>query len=182
MPSAKNTQNVIQHLFPPVDDQALMTTYAILDAARDDAIYKKIKDEGRQDGRLYYGVKGQEMADVAPYLIGLKQDDPFTEWVINSGWGNSWGIFLRSSVEQRLLMRHFRRFLIVSDENRRRFYFRFYDPRVLRVYLPTCRPKELEIFFGPVKRYCLESKEGDLMEFRCTKEFKLVKNVLNLQG
>jgi hypothetical protein len=28
--------------------------------------------------------------------------------------------------------------------------FRYYDPRVLRVYLPSCRPSELETVFGPV--------------------------------
>ena len=37
--------------------------------------------------------------------------------------------------------------------------FRFYDPRVLRVFLPTCTPKEVLEFFGPIKRYVLEGEE-----------------------
>jgi hypothetical protein len=182
MAVTKERERIVRHLFPRGEDQDASTTYVILDAARDDAIYRKIKEAGRQSGRLYYGSKGQEMADVAPYLIDLKQDDPFAEWVINRGWGNSWGIFLESSVEQRLVMRHLRRFLLVYDENHEQFYFRFYDPRVLRVYLPTCRPKELETFFGPIKRYCLESEEGNLIEFRRTDKFQLMQNVVKLQG
>ena len=44
--------------------------------------------------------------------------------------------------------------------------FRYYDPRVLRVYLPTCRLDELQTVFGPVTSYLVESENGDgLIEF-----------------
>lgn len=34
--------------------------------------------------------------------------------------------------------------------------FRFYDPRVLRLYLPTCTSTELEQVFGPVGTFFTE--------------------------
>lgn len=182
MPYTQNLQKIDHHLFRPVEGRDASITYVILDAAIDESIYKKIKDEGHQDGCLYYGTKGQELAHVAPYLIHLKPGDAFTKWVLNAGWGNSWGIFLESPATPEQLKRHFRRFLMVYDENATPFYFRFYDPRVFQVYLPTCNVKELKTVFGPVKAYFLESEDGDLIEFRCAKDFKLTQNVINLQG
>ena len=31
--------------------------------------------------------------------------------------------------------------------------FRFYDPRILRAFLPACTSDELRSFFGPVQRF-----------------------------
>ena len=39
-------------------------------------------------------------------------------------------------------------------------YFRYYDPRVLQVYLPTCRRDEIKIIYGPVLRYIAEDARG----------------------
>ena len=44
-----------------------------------------------------------------------------------------------------------------------RVYFRFYDPRVLRVYLPTCSSSELKGVFGPVGRFVVEGPEGQAL-------------------
>ncbi|MEN6320461.1 MAG: DUF4123 domain-containing protein [Syntrophaceae bacterium] len=180
MAIAKKMQAVVQRLFSHVEGQADVTTYVILDAARDEKIYKKIHEAGHKSGCLYSGMRAQALAEVAPYLISLKREDPFTEWVLNSGWGNSWGIFLESPADTEQLKRHFQSFIIVSTEDGKSVYFRFYDPRILRVYLPTCRRRELQTFFGPVKSYWLEDTDGALMEFRCTQEFKLIRNVTKL--
>jgi len=182
MAIAKKMQTVVRHLFNHMDGQTDVTTYVILDAARDESVYKKIQEAGHKDSCLYSGMRAQALAEVAPYLIPLKREDPFTEWVFNLGWGNSWGIFLESPATLEQLKRHFQSFIIVSTEDGKSIYFRFYDPRILRVYLPTCRRRELQTFFGPVKSYWLEDMDGALMEFRCTQDFKLTKNVINLQG
>lgn len=180
MPYTQSLQKIINHLFNPVEGQAAPDIYAILDAARDEAIYNKIQESGLLGGCLYYGKKAEELADAAPYLVRLKPEDAFTEWLMNNGWGNSWGIFLESKAAPEQLKRHFRKFLTVYDEDGNPLYFRFYDPRVFRVYLPTCNAEELEIIFGPVNRYYLENKEGGLIELRCTEQFELIQNVMIL--
>jgi hypothetical protein len=43
--------------------------------------------------------------------------------------------------------------------------FRYYDPRVLRSYLPTCTPEELAQVFGPIHSFVMESAEGACIEF-----------------
>ena len=81
------------------------------------------------------------------------------------GWGQSWGVFLRVK-DPSNLRSHLRGFLRVKDESGRILLFRYYDPRVLRVYLPTCRPPELRTIFGPVSSYLVEDENGKgLIEF-----------------
>ena len=52
------------------------------------------------------------------------------------------------------------RFLRVTDESGRKLLFRYYDPRVLPIYLPTCTNDELTTIFGPVDRFVTETEDG----------------------
>lgn len=63
------------------------------------------------------------------------------------------------------LRRHFRRLLHVRSEDGEKLYFRYYDPRVLRLYLPSCTSVELKEVFGPVGRFVLEGPEGQVMAY-----------------
>ncbi len=40
-------------------------------------------------------------------------------------------------------------------------YFRFYDPRVLRIFLPTCDRSQILEFFGPVKIFICEDEDPE---------------------
>ncbi len=150
---------IIQNLWRPVEDGREAQIFALLDAARSDAIYPKLMASNVESVCLFRGENAVEMAHVAPYLVRLEQDDPFTHWVIDHGWGNSWGIFVESSATIGELKRHFRSILQVYDEEGKSLFFRFYDPRVLRVYLPTCNAGELEIVFGALGSFFLESED-----------------------
>ena len=66
---------------------------------------------------------------------------------------------------------------MVYNEDGKPLYFRFYDPRVFRVYLPTCNESELEIIFGPVSRYLVESEDvGEMAEFFCPDKKLITEN------
>jgi Domain of unknown function (DUF4123) len=87
--------------------------------------------------------------------------------VLENGWGNAWGVFFSSSAQLETLRKHFRMFLRVTDEAGRRLLFRFYDPRVLSIYLPTCNNEELTTIFGPIDRFVVEKGEGaEAVEYR----------------
>ncbi len=134
--------------------------FALVDAAREPHVYPLIRRSKLDHRCLFLGKVHPRLARAAPYLIHLGQRSPFTRELLAAGWGRSWGIFVRSAVILQDLRRHFRRFLQVRDEEGRKLFFRFYDPRVLRVYLPTCNRGELEYVFGPVDAYLLEDAEG----------------------
>ncbi len=181
MPGADQVQKAINHLFRSEEGRTPQGTYTILDAARDDKIYPELVNSDIESLCLYLGEKAVELATVAPYLLELKREGPFTQWVLNNGLGKSWGIFLQSSAPFKELHRHFRKFLMVYDEEGTPLYFRYYDPRVLRVYLPTCNESELQILFDPVIHYYVEGKEiNQLIEFSCTEKFQLVQQVIQL--
>ena len=168
----QHLQKVVNTLWQPVEGESPGNVYAILDAARDVLIYPEIQGIhfDIKSTCLYEGEQARELAEVAPYLVQLQKNEPFTHWLFGNGWGKSWGIFLASNGDFEAVLRHFRQFVFVRDEKGKNVYFRFYDPRVLRSFLPTCRLEEAEEFFGPVNSFFMENEDADqLVKFSCSK-------------
>jgi hypothetical protein len=134
--------------------------YVILDAAREKKLHPRLCNLTLGARCLYEGPIPQPVAETAPYLVPVHPRHAFTEMLVDEGWGQAWGIFLSSSTPPAELRRHLRRFLTVMDEQGKQLYFRYYDPRVFRVYLPTCNEAELKFVFGPVERFWCESEDG----------------------
>jgi len=132
--------------------------YALLDAARDDRVLELLRETKERYQSLYEGHQGEDLANFAPYLVELPKGSPLLESLINEGWGQSWGVYLMSSKSFEEVRKHFRHFLLVQTEDGKQLYFRFYDPRVLRVFLPTCTRSESSEFFGPIGKMLVEHK------------------------
>jgi len=157
---------VLEALWPP-RQSAGVAVFAILDGARDPRIYGAVDGTRLLKDCLYSGDLPWQMQMTAPYLVQLDREDRFTRYIVANGWGASWGVFLRTETGIKQLRRHLRQFLRVRDEAGKRLIFRYYDPRVLRVYLPTCTPAELETFFGPVSAFVMEGENSaEILEFR----------------
>jgi hypothetical protein len=154
-----HVEKVIDQLWRPTDEKPAPQRYAILDAARSDRIYAKLLETNVPAVCLFRGDKARELAHVAPYLVQLDPQDAFTRWFLETGWGKSWGVFVESTDSLDQLKHHFRSLLTVYDENGNSLFFRYYDPRVLRVYLPTCNAGEIKTVFGPVGFYVLEDED-----------------------
>lgn len=135
--------------------------YTVLDGASVPDLPQALWEHEPEHVCLYRGDLAPDLAETAPYLVKLERRSPFTDWVLTEGWGNHWGIFAvtPAEVDLRTLRQHFRRFLMVYDPDHKLIYFRYYDPRVLRVYLPTCNAEELGIVFGPISSYMLEDDD-----------------------
>ncbi len=139
--------------------------FAILDAARDPLVLARLCECNEEHQSLYEGPKGERLAAAAPYLVSLPPQSPFLETLVRDGWGKSWGVYLTCDQPFKDVRRHLRRFLTVELEGGKKVLFRFYDPRVLRVFLPTCNADELAKFHGPVGAYIMESpREGGWLE------------------
>lgn len=159
-------RQLIVNLLWSADLPAEDKVWAILDGARDERIYSAVMHLAREKYCLYRGKLAPELAVAAPYLVQLEPDDAVFNYIFQLGWGNSWGVFLRSKATGEELRRHFRRFLIVQDESGERLIFRYYDPRVVRVYFPTCLPSELRAVFGPIDRVMLEGEDpAEMLEY-----------------
>jgi hypothetical protein len=134
--------------------------FAVLDGASVPTLLQSLAEHEPEYVCLYRGELAPDVAEVAPYLVQLEPETDFTRWVISEGWGKHWGIFGASTSDLRTLRHHFRTFLTVYDSDGRPMLFRYYDPRVLRTYLPTCNSGELTTVFGPVQRYLVESEDA----------------------
>ncbi len=135
--------------------------YAVLDTARDERILQLLRQNVEEHRSLYEGVEGETMADVAPYLVGpMKEDSLLLEALVLEGWGKRWGIYCTSESRFKEARRHFRRFLMVEEEETgERLYFRFYDPAVLGDVLPTCTKKERSELFLELISVSLELRD-----------------------
>lgn len=137
--------------------------YALLDAARDPGVMQILCGCEEEHQSLYEGEQGEQLAAFAPHLVRLPDHSSLLETLVLEGWGQSWGVYLTGDMPFQEIRKHFRRFLMVELEAGRRAYFRFYDPRVLRVFLPGCTPQEASEFFGPVASFMMESPGGEAL-------------------
>jgi hypothetical protein len=135
-----------------------LRSFAILDGASVLDLPANLASFNPEHICLYRGELEPDLAEMAPYLVILEYNSPFTDWVLANGWGKHWGIYGAAMADLKELRRHFRMFLTVYDKDGKSLYFRYYDPRVWQVYLPSCNSGELNTVFGPVVSYLVEDE------------------------
>lgn len=143
--------------------------YAVLDGARDRRISKLVAENIETQANLYDGIAGRAMSEVAPHLVSLSASaapSRLLRRLVGEGWGRGWGIYLTSTLPAKQIRRHLRRFLMVLPEgSRSRWYFRFYDPRVLRDFLPLATPRQRSRLFGELETFIMEGSDGKVLRF-----------------
>lgn len=169
-------ENLLQNLL--YSERA--NVYALLDGASIQDLPQILYEKAPPHFCLFRGNLRPDMASVAPYVVGLVRNAPFTEWLLASKPGQHFGVFAMSRQSIQEMRFHFRDLFIVYREEGDPMYFRFYDPRVMRAFLPTCTPEELKTFFGPIDRFIAENDDGSAYStFRIESE-KLSESVANI--
>lgn len=117
------------------------------------------------DGMAWDGVPPPDV-----YLTYLPATSPLLPRLVRESWGHHWSLFFTCATPLPELYRHLRQFLVVQSGEGRWFYFRFYDPRLLQTFLPTCSQRELGQFFGPVQSFLLQDLRDDnlLLDYSIT--------------
>ena len=134
--------------------------FVILAGAAIPGLLDKLHQETLESVCLYRGELPPDQVETAPYLVRLERDSRFTQWLLDQGWGKQWGIFARvgDQFDLKQVRHHFRGFLMVEFPDGKSRHLRYYDPRVLRAYLPTCNVAETQTVFGPVMAYIVEDQ------------------------
>jgi pSer/pThr/pTyr-binding forkhead associated (FHA) protein len=147
--------------------------YAVLDSARSPRIRTLLRESIEACQSLYDGVEGEALAHVAPYLVelgsaaaGRDRASGLLGRLLVEGWERRWASYFTCDLPLLAARRHLRRFLVVADaDTRERFYFRFYDPVVLRTFLVEATPHQRAEIFGPVRAFFVEGQKGELARF-----------------
>lgn len=138
--------------------------YFILDANK----HKLLEPESFQCRieNLFQGEFAEITKEIGPYLVEVI---PYPDYKAESelmglfsdkgamtrfNWHEELGIFIHSRYDFDTVLHHLRHFPVMKDENGKWFFFRFYDPKVLRNYLDVIAtsPEKLNKFFGYEKR------------------------------
>ena len=156
--------------------------YAVLDGASVPDLPLKLFEMKPPRYCLFPGDLEPDEAEVAPYLVRLYPNMPFTNWFLKEFWGKHWGIIVHSRKPLQEMRGHFRSLVNVYDEKGDPMIFRYYDPRVLRRYLPTCKPAELKVFFGDVETFFAESEDNTkLLDFSLAEENNLKQSAADIR-
>jgi len=163
---------VRHQLWPPAHDAAGRTpreVFAVLDMARSPQIRSSVLASAPHLVCLEPGRLSPEQQAAAPYAVRVQPSGPVIRQWLGDGWGDHWGIFAvpgeRISLEA--VRRHFHALLRVRMPEGDVAIFRFYDPRVFRVFLPTGSPAQLKEFFGPFDAFWVEDEDAAaLLRFR----------------
>lgn len=124
--------------------------YAVVDGCGAPSVPDMMRKVGdRRAVSLYRGRAEEELWGIAPYLVQV--DGAVFDWLSRTLWAEPWGFFGVTDAELPAVRLHLRRFLVVESPEGEPWYFRFYDPRVLRKYLPTLDATRLAEFMGPFR-------------------------------
>jgi hypothetical protein len=151
--------------------------FMIIDAAHGVDIPALARGEQGPCQSLYSGPSGDMLADVAPYLLSVQPRGQRLRW-LSEHWGRSAGVLLRTPADHAAVREHLRQWLMVTrPQDLQKYLFRFYDPRVLREFLPACSSTEAARFFGPVAAMYCEGPEADeLLTFALGKDGAMVQS------
>jgi hypothetical protein len=126
--------------------------YAVLDSVDEPEVPERVVEWGERCTNLYIGAAERDYWAISPYLLWMQGND--LDWILTNLQPDSWGILAESGEDLKSLKRHFRRFLTVKEGNSgRSLLFRFYDPRVLPVFLESCSAEQARAFFGPIRTF-----------------------------
>ncbi len=127
--------------------------YMIIDCAHDPRIYPAILQTLNAKCCLFTEEKiSESIKAVAPFLVKIKQMDEFMRWCVQEGVHRNWMIFFTSKIHHVSDLRlHLKRFSIAQGPEGKQYFFRFYDPRVLPVFLMSSETDRGEMLRHIVK-------------------------------
>jgi hypothetical protein len=155
--------------------------FAIVDTARDRRLYELVHT-ALGPVCLFAGQLAPAVRETAPYLVPLYDAEELLSAWRRDGIGQSWGIFLRSSRETPSIRRHLRNFLLATLPDGREVLFRWWDPRVFRVYLPTCKADDLKSWFEGVDEYICETENGQHHELFSVRAGEITSHAIDING
>lgn len=132
--------------------------YALLDGAQDPSIHIYLQGFPEPARCLFDGEPGEDLAEVAPWLVELSEHGQALDWIAREGVGNDWGIFILSKMTLPRLKARLKQVLKVETDDGKSYYFKYYRPRHLNDYLPIMEGDQLRQMFAGAEAFLAEDR------------------------
>jgi len=158
------------------------TTYVIADGALDKEIDTNLEIYQPEYRTLYPEDYSKAAGYAQPFLIDIKNNNEFTEWFLEKGYGNSRGIYVLSTQNIDTLANNIKDFTIGHmTEGNKETFFRFYDPKIFPVFLRIlCANQVAQVFAEQTYWLCenlVATEELDVFSYREDKMYKCSHNL-----
>nr|WP_246448927.1 DUF4123 domain-containing protein [Paracoccus amoyensis] len=130
----------------------------MVDGARDPSIHIYAQAFPEIARCLYDGEVSEDLVEVAPWLIELREYGPALDWLVREGLDQDWGIYIQSKLPMPRLKARLKRILRVRDDGGKNYLFKYYRPRHLNDYLPAMLAEQLELMFSGVDAFLAEDQ------------------------
>ena len=126
--------------------------YLLLDGALIDNLPERLLDQGANTTfqPLYQHTAYSELADIGPILVPISPNSPLAH-IFAREWSATAGIWLESEVDEASVLHHLRSLIHVRVEGDVTVLFRYYDPRITRLWLTGLEPQARDRLMGPIR-------------------------------
>ncbi|MBZ9785795.1 DUF4123 domain-containing protein [Pseudomonas sp. REP124] len=148
-----------------------ISRYLLLDGASIDSLPTRLYrlDSSPTIEWLYHGTPYRALFDVGPALVVLRADSPL-EKAFMDHWQHDAGVMLESDAPMLELAEYLRSLLHARVRGGASLLFRYYDPRVMRHWLPALSSAERDRMMGPISRVRLPAKDDQGEEWIVRKQ------------
>ncbi len=150
------------------DQPPPLRAYALIDAAQSPDIAVLLEAFDSPARCLFDGEVGEDLGEVAPWVVELTRFDDAWDWFVEEGYGKNWGILIHSRLELPRLKTQLKRFLKITDEKGESFFFKYYRPKHLNAFLPVFDDVQMASFMKGIETVFAESDkdENKLHQYR----------------
>lgn len=137
--------------------------FAVYDGARrSPGLYRELSDSGLPHECLLGGQIVSPLLEAAPWCVHLGFHEQKGREFFCRNWGSAAGIYLTAlpSSDLRVVRAQLKRLLRVQLPSGSKALFRFYDPRVFRVFAPTCDMAQWRVLASDHHNLWCESEDA----------------------
>lgn len=134
--------------------------FAVIDPARDPILFDTMTVLAPDGQCLFGGTLSEAVLRASPHVMAMPQPGALLDWWRQHGRGKSYGIACRGDVGMHALRLHLKTLLRVRLPDGRLVLFRFWDPRVLKIFMENSTPLEQARLFGPIRTFYSEGVDG----------------------
>lgn len=133
--------------------------HGLIDASCDPLIATTLEAFPEAARCLFDGETGEDLREVAPWLVRFERHGPAWDWFTHEGWGANWGILVISRLVLPALKARLKLPLRVEDETGKRFFFKYYRPGHLNTYLPAMDEAQRHTMFSGADAFLAEAPD-----------------------